>query len=385
MARILFISWPGAGNQVPAIGLAAALSTRGHEVAFAGYAEQRDRFTAYGFGFRILERGQRAWPTAPPPDWMPTLVDAVWACPGHVDDLADLLATESYDVLVVDCLMFGVLAGAVRHDVATVVLTHSAPGAMLPPGGGLDHLALVQVNAIRTDAGQPAVPTLWDTWRGFSTLCTSVPELDPLGEAVPTGIEYVGPLVEPGGGSWVSPWPDDDDRPLVLVSFSSGIAWDQTSRIRRTVDGLADGSRRVLVTTGPFDVSDLADRSGVALAPYVPHHDVLRHASITVTHAGHGTVCASLSLGVPIVALPNLAADQPALAAHIAHLGAGVALDGDTATPAEIAAAVQEVETNNSYADAAHTVATRIAAAPGVDGAADRITELAHGGSAVPA
>lgn len=377
MTRILFVSWPGAGNQVPAIGLASAMAERGHDVTFAGYAEQEELFESHGFDFRLLERAQRTWPTSPPPDWMVALVDAAWACREHVGDLAEILASGSYDAMVVDCLMFGVLAGASRQDVPTAVLVHSAPGAMLPPGGGLDQLALPAVNAVRADTGLPAVTTLWDTWRDFTTLCTSVVELDPLAPNVPESIEYVGPLSAPSSTTWSSPWPQDDDRPLVLVSFSTGIAWDQTSRIRRTVDALADGSRRVLVTTGPFDVSDLADRHGVALASQVPHHDVLADASATVTHAGHGTVSASLAHGVPIVALPNTA-DQPALAAHVARLGAGVALDGGSATPAQIAGAVKAVAEHGSYTAAARSIGARIAAAPGPHGAADRIEALAR-------
>ncbi|UYM06446.1 glycosyltransferase [Solicola gregarius] len=379
MGGILFVSWPGAGNQVPASGLATTLTERGYDITFAGYADQRDRFAAHGHDFRLLERAQRAWPTTPPTDWMPALVDAVWACRDHVDDVAELLGSGAYDAMVVDCLMFGALAGASRHELPTAVLVHSAPGALLPPGGGLDHLALAAVNEIRTDIGLPAVARLWDTWRDFATLCTSVPELDPLAPGLPESFEYVGPLFEPSRTTWESPWRVDDDRPLVLVSFSTGMAWDQRSRIRRTVDALADGTRRILVTTGPFDVSDLADRPGVVLAPYVPHDQVLPAAAVMVTHAGHGTVAASLAHGVPIVALPNVAADQPALAAHLDRLGAGIALDGDDADPAQIADAVRAVVEGRSYASAARAIAARIADAPGPEGAADRLVRLAQG------
>ncbi|MGH3094485.1 MAG: glycosyltransferase [Streptosporangiales bacterium] len=76
----------------------------------------------------------------------------------------------------------------------------------------------------------------------------------------------------------------------------------------------------------------------------------------TVTHAGHGTLAASLAHGIPIVALPNPAADQPALAARVAELGAGVALDGEAATPTEIRAAVDTVLASGSYSAAADLV-----------------------------
>ncbi|MGH3736147.1 MAG: glycosyltransferase [Micromonosporaceae bacterium] len=176
---------------------------------------------------------------------------------------------------------------------------------------------------------------------------------------------------------WQSPWPDDD-APLVLASFSTGQAWDQTSRIRRTLDAFADGRYRLLVTTGMADLSGTPVPPFAALASHVPHDTVLPRVSVTVTHAGHGTVAASLAHGVPLVCLPNRAADQPALAAQLAQLGAGIALDGDHATAADIARAVDTVLRDPGYAVSAGRLATVIDALPGAAGAATRLEKLAQ-------
>jgi UDP:flavonoid glycosyltransferase YjiC (YdhE family) len=108
------------------------------------------------------------------------------------------------------------------------------------------------------------------------------------------------------------------------------------------------------------------------LVPFVPHASVLPHAAVTVTHAGHGTVAASLAHGVPVVALPNPAADQPVLARQIAKLGAGIALDGESATSAEIADACRRVLTDGEYAKGARRMEEVIAGYPG-GGGADRL------------
>ncbi len=113
-----------------------------------------------------------------------------------------------------------------------------------------------------------------------------------------------------------------------------------------------------------------------AIRPFVPHHRVLDGAALIVTHAGHGTVAASLAHGVPIVALPNQAADQPFLAARAEELGAGLALEGES-PPSAIRAAVREVMTEPSYAAAAAKLATAIHAAPGVGGAVAELERLA--------
>jgi UDP:flavonoid glycosyltransferase YjiC (YdhE family) len=79
---------------------------------------------------------------------------------------------------------------------------------------------------------------------------------------------------------------------------------------------------------------------------------------------------------VPVVALPNPAADQPFLAAMLQKLGAGIALDGE-AQPDAIRTAVNEVMKQPSYAASAGRLADAIKSAPGAAGAADELERLA--------
>lgn len=372
MTRCLFLSWPGAGNQVPAAGLAAELTARGHQVIFAGYDVQRERFEQAGYEFRRLETADSRWPTSPPEDWMPALVDLVWACPDHLTDLPKLLADEAPDVLVIDCLMYAALVAAERSGIPTLALVHSAPGAITPPGGPVEGAMLPPVNAVRTAAELPPVTRLWDTWLPFPTLCTSVIELDPLAAELPAAFSFVGPITESAPPSgWQLPWPESDDRPLLVASFTTGPAWDQTSRIQRTLDALDDGRHRLLVSTGWTDAEALTVPGDAALVPFVPHAEVLPRAEAVINHAGHGTLAAALTHGLPVLCLPNEAADQPAMAARVAALGAGIALDGERATATEIREAVTDLRRDAGYRRAAARLAEAIAAAPGVSGAAD--------------
>src|SRR5262249_50535044 len=112
--------------------------------------------------------------------------------------------------------------------------------------------------------------------------------------------------------------------------------------------------------------------TNAAIRSFAPHAAVLPLVAATVTHAGHGTVSASLAHGVPIVALPNSSADQPFLAARLQELGAGLALDGESG-PDAIRLAVQAVMTQPSFAAAAQTLAAAIHAASGVN---DAVAEL---------
>ncbi|WP_433466067.1 glycosyltransferase [Spirillospora sp. CA-128828] len=383
MSGWLLLTWDGAGNQVPMTALAQALGEAGHAVTIAGYAGQRSRFEKAGFEkagfeFRSLPRADAGYPAAPPPEgWLPALVGAVWVCPAQLADVAELLADGAYDGVVADCLMFGALAGLEASSVPTAVLVHSAPGALCPSGMPMDQMLLPAVNAVRAEAGRPALERLWDAWTPFPALCTSVRELDPLGDQVPASFDYVGPLFDrraPSGRR--TPWAPDDTRPLVVVSFSTGAAWDQTSRIQRTLDALDDGRHRVLVTSGMADVTGVRVPSDAVVLPWLPHAEVLPHAAAIVTHAGHGTVAAARSpTACRSSRCRTRGADQPALAHRTAVLGAGVALDGETG-PVGIAAAVRTVIEDPSYRAAATALAGRVTAAPGPAYAVGRLERL---------
>lgn len=305
---------------------------------------------------------------------MAVLPGTVWACPDHAADLDELLADGAYTGVVADCLMFGALAALETAGTPAAVLVHSAPGALAPPGGPMDALLLPAVNALRTRTGHLPLHGLQDAWTPFPTLCTSIPELDP----EPAPFTYTGPLIpaQPESGRR-GLWTADDPRPLVLASFSTGPAWDQASRVQRTLDALAGGPYRVLATTALTDVSDLRVPGNAAVEPWIPHPQVLPRTAAVVTHAGHGTVASALTYGVPLVCLPNPEADQPALARRVADLGAGIALDGETATPAQIADAVRTVVHTPSYAASATTLAIRLSQAPGPEGAVAHLTAMA--------
>ena len=61
-------------------------------------------------------------------------------------------------------------------------------------------------------------------------------------------------------------------------------------------------SVRVLMTLGPRIAADaLRLPLNVVAEPFVPHTAVLAQTRLVVTHAGHGTVMAATTAGVPMV------------------------------------------------------------------------------------
>ena len=380
MTRFTFLTWDGGGNLPPAVGIAQELMARGHEVRFLGYLSQRAAIEARGLAFSALPRsgtfdlyGERA-----PEERLAAIIRNVWACPEHLEDIPDALATNPADVLVVDFLMQGALAQARRTDIPVAVLAHSSvAGIVPPPESPMGSARLAAANGFRAAIGLPWMKRLNDGWDGLPTIVTTIPELDPAAEDAPKTVHYVGPVAERIPRSrWDSPWAPNDGRPLVLVSFSTTRLWDPAGRIRNTLAALASEPVRVLLIAAANSLPpNLPDN--VTVRPFVPHEEVLPAVSATVTHCGHGTLTASLAHGVPIAGLPYPAADQPFLAARIQALGAGLAMDGES-SPAIIKSAVRDLLDRPSFREAAAQLGQAIRAAPGAAGAADVLEPLAR-------
>jgi len=360
MSKVVFFTWPGGGNQPPAIGLAQELIRHGHTVKFAGYPMQVDRFAGLGLDLTPMTRSSQGWRPVDPDTVMGLLADRVWACTNHHADVAEVLTRERPDLLVVDCLMLGVLAAAEAAAIPTVVLVHSAPGAIAPPHGPFDAMLLPAANALSTALGLDAVDSIWAAWQPHHVVAASIPDLDPLAAYIPDTFQdadrftWIGPVAEDSTPNGADAPDQVGLSPLVLVSFSTGPAWDQTSRIQRTIDALAGDDLRVLITAGTVDIATLRlPELQVTVVPSAPHAQILPNASAVVTHAGHGTLTAALSHALPVVTLPNQAADQPALAHQVANLGAGIHLDGDHATPEQLHAAVHQTLQNSELRQAA--------------------------------
>lgn len=115
------------------------------------------------------------------------------------------------------------------------------------------------------------------------------------------------------------------------------------------------------MTTGPaVDPQQIHAPPNVAVVRSAPHGEVLAHADVLVTHAGHGTVVKALVAGVPIACLPT-GRDQPDNAARLKARGAGIKLSRKAA-PRRIRAAVQRLIDDPSYAAAARRLGDQLRA-----------------------
>jgi UDP:flavonoid glycosyltransferase YjiC (YdhE family) len=165
----------------------------------------------------------------------------------------------------------------------------------------------------------------------------------------------------------VRPRPLDGGGPAVRADAYIGFGTVPTfanARAELTAAVQACTSRRMrVVVTAPDEVlrRDLAalDEQLVDAREFVSLPELLSSCTVVISHAGAGTVLASLTAGVPLVLLPRGTPSQLRMAQACHRAGVGV-----LCSQAGFDAALDEVLGNPSIRTAAAAVARQISAMP---------------------
>jgi MGT family glycosyltransferase len=203
-------------------------------------------------------------------------------------------------------------------------------------------------------------------------------------EPPPPHLYYTGPFVDAAQRAAVDfPWDRLDGRPLVFASL--GTLQNRSRDIFRRIAEACAGLNVQLVISlgGGLEPGRLGALTGDPLVVrFAPQLEIVKRASVVITHAGMNTVLESLAEGVPLVCIP-LGNDQPGVAARVAAHGAGVVLPPRKANAERLRSAVQAVLENDSYRLAARKIQSAIAEIDGLDCAADIVEDVLKIGTRV--
>jgi MGT family glycosyltransferase len=367
--EFLFATWEGGGNVPPALTVARKLLQNGHRVRVMSDRCNRAEVESIGAGFTPWHRAPsrqdksaatdilRDWEASTPREVFARLRDNLMCGPAleYAFDVVDEIDRHRPDLVVSSEMLLGVMAACEATRVPLVLLAANLslfPIPGVPPfGAGLTpartvaerqlHQAIAAsthemfsaglpaVNRARRALGLPPVSDLLHQFRAADRLLLATSEIfDFPADHLPEQIRYVGPQLDEvaWADSWVSPWHPEDERPLVLVAFSTTFQ-DQSATIQRVVDAVADLPVRTVVTLGP-NLGEEAVRPGsenIVVRRSVPHGAIMRNADLVVTHAGHGTVMRALSHRVPLLCMP-MGRDQNDNTARVVSYGAGLGL-----------------------------------------------------------
>jgi zeaxanthin glucosyltransferase len=121
--------------------------------------------------------------------------------------------------------------------------------------------------------------------------------------------------------------------------------------------------------------------SNTIIVQHAPQLELLKRASVCITHAGLNTVLEALAQGVPQVAIP-VTNDQPGVAARIAEKQAGRVVSLKELTAPRLSASLDQVLDDSIYRDNARYFQQVIARATGLSKAAD-LVEQAFGATQI--
>ncbi|GHF81264.1 UDP:flavonoid glycosyltransferase YjiC (YdhE family) [Amycolatopsis bartoniae] len=356
--RVLFTSVPAYGHLLPLLPTAVAARAAGDEVAVS---------TGASMGATVGDL-----PFLPAGPEIPELFAEQARRPGAGDptDATDLAGvTGLFSDTRIDLGFDAALAAAkgfqaevIVSDVVDLVAPLVAAALGIP----------WVVHGITVEFPPPMVQSFFDGMtRQAEARGLRVPSRAALLELWPSFLQHDGyrlpddgialrPLPYRPPGSAPAPLPRGE-RPRVLITLG-------------TTADMSIITGKLLASLSALDVEVVVTGAAVPDAPedvrfvgFTPLADLLEGTDAVVTAGGAGTVIASLSHGIPMVALPTIA-DQPVLAERAASAGAALVLDPSEAED-RLASALRTVLDDPAPRSAAREVAARIAELPAPEAA----------------
>jgi len=149
------------------------------------------------------------------------------------------------------------------------------------------------------------------------------------------------------------PWEKlDDSKPIIYCSFGSNP--DQYDLCQKIMVEVIEAIERmpewqlVLASGGCLDsmIYNRVNRN-IIVVDWVPQLEMLKKASIMITHGGLGTIKECIFLGVPMIVLP-MKWDQPTNAVRVAYHGLGLQGDPNLITSRQINSFIDILENDES-------------------------------------
>lgn len=413
MAKIGAFCFPGIGHLNPMTALAHSLQRKGHEVVIFGIADTEAAVRAAGIAFCRI--GAEDYP----PGTLKRLDEQLARLKGIaafrftlqrirdstrmiLRDGPEAVQTTKMEALLVDEAEF---AGNVADHLGLPWISVALIPPLLhddrfPPfwlgwAGGQDRLSRLRnrvairlllriaapifedVNRQRSDWGlKPyAGPDEGlSPWAQITQLPEAL-EFEIRGEK-PAGLHYTGPFLHARQRSPVDfPWDRLDGRPLIYASL--GTLQNGSEAIFKTITDACAGLDAQLVISlgGGLHPSRLGKLAGdPVVVRFAPQLELLKRATLVITHAGLNTVLESLLEGVPLVAVP-LGNDQPGVAARLKARGACVVVSRHRLNPARLRKAVLLVLQDVRYRKAAQVLQKALQQIDGPNCAADLIEQ----------
>jgi MGT family glycosyltransferase len=385
VSRFLFVVPPLTGHINPTVAVAAELSARGHDVAWAGYPGLlRSLLPDSALVFPVIDDALEGRLRAERERWLTLRGAAVlkffwedFLIPlghGMLPGVQAAVTEFAPDVVIADQQA---LAGAIAARQAGVAWATSAttPGELMRPLASMprvDEWVRELMTTLQRAHGVSDPVDLRFSRQLVLAFTTSalIGDLSDFDETY----AFTGPALtaRPGRAPFPWEWLDPGRRHLLisLGTLNGAVGERFFGTAVEALAGLADELQAVIVGPPRADAPP-----HILFSTQVPQLALLPQMSAVVSHGGHNTVCEALAYGLPLVVAP-IRDDQPIIAQQVADAGAGIRVRFGRLRAAELRDSVRAVLDDPGYAAAAGRVRDSFAAAGGAVTAADRLEKL---------
>jgi len=346
MARIMWACWDGGGNLTPSLGIARVLVDGGHEVHFFGRPDMVARARSAGFAATALDDAYRHLERY---SFHPqATVFGYTSSPAVGEELVHVAAGYRPDVVVIDAMFAAALEVAPRFGRPTAVMLHTFFDHLY--GGWTANFNMQSESRMR--AGFDALPGLEVLWGERDLMhVNALAAFDAAAATDWTHVVHGAPVLatERRAVPVSLPWDEDDETPVVVLSFSTVPEQRNPAMLQIALDALEPLAVHVVATTGgTVEPSLLVAPANAVLVSFADHDALMRRASVVLGHGGHGTTMRALKHGLPVVGVPATGGDQVPITQLLDSWRAGRALPGD-ASADQIRDAVSAVVADPSY------------------------------------
>jgi MGT family glycosyltransferase len=399
VATAAFFSYPVHGHIAPALGVVGELVRRGDRVLFFATERSRAKIEATGAEFRCYRHGHDEFNPDPPTDGLFSDMARLSALTEKlVPELLQQLSGEKVDYLLVDTKsLWGRLVAQILQLPAVTfsVVFALRPGVVAPAdlvnmlyGGtskegllrGLEGLNQYFGNVRRMDRANgsrsPGIVEYLGNPHPLNIIFTS--RAFQIGEEA-FGDEYhfVGPSIPPARDAAIDfPYATlPDGKPLIYISLGTTF-FRADEFYRACFDAFAEMPWQIVLACGRGNKARLGvPPANMCVEDFVPQMELLKKASLFLTHGGMNSANEGLLLGVPLLVVPQRG-DQFLVGRRVAELGAGLMIHPREATAAALQAAARRLLLEPSFTASAKALAQSLTEAGGYRRAAEEV--LAH-------
>jgi zeaxanthin glucosyltransferase len=413
--KIGFITFAASGHFNPTSALARQLQSRNHDVVTFALAAMEPLASAAGLPF--VPFGERELPVERLTEIFRTLSslkgeEGLQFTIGAIAEamkvkwktLPKILSSRGIDAVVLDdCDFYGaivpmhlgmpyaVLSNALHFDYSGYTplcvcdWPHEiTPGAIERNRQGVSKFTQMLIRSNSELIKQAEKTGMKANWEAPSSLYSDLPwitqcprEFDFESSHWPQQFHYAGPFHD-GKGRMDFPFPWDRLTGQPIVYASMGTVQNGNADLFRTIAAAVSKRKDVQLVLSignllrPEQIGPVP--SNAIVVNNAPQLELLKEASVCITHAGLNTVLEALTQGVPQIAIP-ITNDQFGVAARIADKKTGIVTSFDGLDASNLSVLLDEAIDDPVYSDNSRLIQKAIAKKNGLSAAADLLEQ----------